>query len=61
MSSYVSDEALQNLKHYKYGAIDLSPLSKYVLQPYWTWSLRFFPLWMAYADITHAYEILYAS
>lgn len=34
---YVSDKALSNLKYYKYGSIDLSYLSFYILQPYWSW------------------------
>ncbi|KAI3659471.1 hypothetical protein MP638_004533 [Amoeboaphelidium occidentale] len=44
---YVTEEGLKNLKYYKYGAVDLSPLSKYVLQPYWSYMVQFFPLWMA--------------
>lgn len=46
-SKYLTKEALDNLKLYKYGAVDLSPLSKYILQPYWVWCLQFFPMWMA--------------
>ena len=48
-SDYVSKKALQNLKYYKYASQDVSLLSKYVLQPYWSWAVQFFPLWMAYA------------
>jgi ethanolaminephosphotransferase len=44
---YVTKEALDNLKYYKYGSVDLSPLSYYILQPYWSWCVQFFPLWMA--------------
>ena len=44
---YLSDAALANLKHYKYSAIDLSPLSRIVLQPYWSFCARGFPRWMA--------------
>ena len=39
---------LQNLKKYKYSGVDLSLLSKYVLNPYWNWLVTLFPLWMAY-------------
>jgi ethanolaminephosphotransferase len=46
-SEYLRQKALDNLKHYKYGAIDLSPLSKYILQPYWNWCVQFMPLWLA--------------
>lgn len=30
----LSNDALQNLKFYKYSSVDKSPLSKYVLQHY---------------------------
>ncbi|KAI8893282.1 CDP-alcohol phosphatidyltransferase-domain-containing protein, partial [Globomyces pollinis-pini] len=43
----VSDEALKGLKKYKYSAVDLSPISKYILSPYWTWAATLFPIWMA--------------
>ena len=44
---YLSEEALSNLKYYKYGASDKSYLSYYILQPYWSWAVQFFPMWMA--------------
>ncbi|KAH6593616.1 hypothetical protein BASA50_007178 [Batrachochytrium salamandrivorans] len=43
----VSKQALINLKEYKYSAMDLSPVSKYIMQPYWTWATTLFPMWIA--------------
>ena len=44
---YVTSQQLRNLKLYKYSAVDKSYFSKYILQPYWTWAVELFPLWMA--------------
>ena len=41
----IEKKLLKNLTKYKYSAVDLSPLSRYVLQPYWTKLVTFFPLW----------------
>jgi len=46
-SDYVGEVGLSNLKLYKYSAIDKSPISNYVLKPYWNWAVTLFPLWMA--------------
>ena len=51
-TDYVSQEAMDNLKYYKYGSADKSYLTFYVLQPYWSWAVQFFPLWMAPNCIT---------
>ena len=40
---YVREEALENLKLYKYSCQDASYLSKYVLQPYWNFMINFVP------------------
>ncbi|KAI8818330.1 CDP-alcohol phosphatidyltransferase-domain-containing protein [Fimicolochytrium jonesii] len=45
--SYVSDEALRNLRFYKYSSIDMSPVSKYILKPYWEFCTTLFPMWLA--------------
>ncbi|RKP05043.1 CDP-alcohol phosphatidyltransferase-domain-containing protein [Thamnocephalis sphaerospora] len=45
--AYVTEEQLQNLSQYKYSSVDKSPVSKYILQPYWTRLVELFPLWMA--------------
>ncbi|RKP12839.1 CDP-alcohol phosphatidyltransferase-domain-containing protein, partial [Piptocephalis cylindrospora] len=46
-SDYVTDEALENLKYYKYAAVDKSYLTHYVLRHYWNWAVNLFPRWMA--------------
>ncbi|KAG7149365.1 putative CDP-alcohol phosphatidyltransferase class-I family like protein [Verticillium longisporum] len=43
----ISDDALIHLKSYKYSAVDKSPISKYVLRPYWEASVKLLPLWLA--------------
>ncbi|CAG8484544.1 8072_t:CDS:2 [Acaulospora morrowiae] len=47
-SDYVSEAGLRNLKFYKYAAVDKSPISNYILRPYWNWAIELFPLWMAF-------------
>ncbi|KAK9685551.1 hypothetical protein K7432_015462, partial [Basidiobolus ranarum] len=46
-SEYVSDEALKNLRLYKYAAEDKSYLTHYILRHYWNACVNLFPLWMA--------------
>ncbi|KAF8949620.1 hypothetical protein BGZ46_005038, partial [Entomortierella lignicola] len=46
-SDYVSDTGLANLRLYKYGCIDKSPVTKYFLSHYWNWAVTLFPMWMA--------------
>ncbi|KAL2915545.1 hypothetical protein HK105_204947 [Polyrhizophydium stewartii] len=48
----VSQYALDKLKEYKYSAMDMSPVSKYIMQPYWTWATTLFPMWIAPNMIT---------
>ncbi|ORY80424.1 CDP-alcohol phosphatidyltransferase-domain-containing protein [Protomyces lactucae-debilis] len=38
---------LSGLKHYKYSAVDKSPLSYYILTPYWQFCTNLLPLWVA--------------
>ncbi|KAJ3155953.1 hypothetical protein HDU89_005516 [Geranomyces variabilis] len=45
--SYVSDEGLRNLRLYKYSSIDKSPISYYILRPYWEFCTTLFPMWLA--------------
>ncbi|PJF19383.1 hypothetical protein PSACC_00769 [Paramicrosporidium saccamoebae] len=42
-----AEERLQPLRTYQYRGIDRSPISRYVLTPYWNWAVTLFPLWMA--------------
>lgn len=44
----IPEAALANLKLYKYGSIDRSPITKYIMKPYWDWAVTLFPMWMAY-------------
>ncbi|KAG5463692.1 MAG: CDP-alcohol phosphatidyltransferase-domain-containing protein [Olpidium bornovanus] len=46
-SHSVSNQGLDNLKLYKYAAVDKSFLTKYFLRHYWEWAVTLFPLWMA--------------
>ncbi|KAF3021489.1 hypothetical protein G7054_g10043 [Neopestalotiopsis clavispora] len=43
----ISDEALIHLKSYKYSAVDKSPVSNYILRPYWNAFVELLPLWLA--------------
>ncbi|OUM60314.1 hypothetical protein PIROE2DRAFT_32525, partial [Piromyces sp. E2] len=44
---YCPDDALENLKNYKYNSVDKSYISKYILKPYWEFCTKLFPLSMA--------------
>jgi len=44
---YCPDDALENLRNYKYSAVDKSYVSKYILKPYWEFCTKLFPLSMA--------------
>lgn len=43
----ISDEALIHLRSYKYSAVDKSPVSKYILGPWWNAFVNILPLWLA--------------
>ncbi|EFW99521.1 sn-diacylglycerol cholinephosphotransferase [Grosmannia clavigera kw1407] len=43
----ISDDALFHLKSYKYSSVDKSPVSHYILNPYWTAAVDLLPLWLA--------------
>ncbi|KAI8381364.1 CDP-alcohol phosphatidyltransferase-domain-containing protein [Radiomyces spectabilis] len=43
----LSQEQLDNLRYYKYAAVDRSQLTKYVLRHYWNWAITLFPTWIA--------------
>ncbi|KAF9875720.1 CDP-alcohol phosphatidyltransferase [Colletotrichum karsti] len=43
----ISDDALIHLKSYKYSAVDKSPISNYILRPYWNAAVELLPLWLA--------------
>lgn len=43
---YARDRA-EGLRAYRYRGIDKSPISKYILTPYWNWAVTLLPKWMA--------------
>lgn len=43
---YEPDRAA-GLRSYRYRGVDKSPISKYILTPYWNWAVKFLPMWMA--------------
>ncbi|KAH9707684.1 Choline/ethanolaminephosphotransferase 1 [Citrus sinensis] len=45
---YIGAHGVAALQRYKYSGVDNSYLAKYVLQPFWSRFVNFFPLWMPY-------------
>ncbi|EEF47638.1 Diacylglycerol Cholinephosphotransferase [Ricinus communis] len=43
---YIGTHGVAALHRYKYSGVDHSYVAKYVLQPFWTRFVNFFPLWM---------------
>lgn len=43
----ISDDALIHLRSYKYSSVDKSPVSKYILGPWWNAFVNILPLWLA--------------
>ncbi|GAB2280134.1 Cholinephosphotransferase 1 [Dionaea muscipula] len=43
---YIGAHGIAALHRYKYSGVDHSYMAKYVLQPFWTRVVTFFPLWM---------------
>lgn len=46
-SEFLTKEQLNALHLYKYGAVDRSFTSRYLLSHYWNWCVQFFPMSMA--------------
>jgi len=44
---YLGRDHLNGLNEYKYNAVDTSPLSIYVMQPFWNRCVELFPRWFA--------------
>lgn len=44
---YLRKEHLSGFDTYKYNCIDTSPLSKYVMQPFWNAIVKLYPMWLA--------------
>ncbi|PSS21699.1 Choline/ethanolaminephosphotransferase [Actinidia chinensis var. chinensis] len=49
---YIGSHGVAALHRYKYSGVDHSYVAKYVLQPFWSRFVNFFPLWMAPNMIT---------
>jgi len=45
--NYLKPEHLAGFDQYKYSAIDTSPLSKYVMHPFWNACVKICPMWLA--------------
>ena len=45
---FPTQEQLENLRYYKYAAVDKSYVTKYILSHYWNWAITLFPMWIAY-------------
>ncbi|KAM3956735.1 ethanolaminephosphotransferase 1 isoform 2-T2 [Aphomia sociella] len=51
---YLTQHHLKGLDKYKYSAIDTSPLSNYVMHPFWNFTVKFIPKWIAPNLLTFA-------
>lgn len=45
--SYLEEDRIENLRLYKYAAVDKSFISRYVLKHYWNFAITLFPRWIA--------------
>lgn len=45
--NYLKPEHLAGFDQYKYSAVDTSPLSKYVMHPFWNACVKICPMWLA--------------
>jgi len=45
--TYLGPEILAGFDNYKYSAKDTSPLSKYIMHPFWNQAVKLCPLWVA--------------
>lgn len=51
---YLTKKHLKGFDNYKYSAIDTSPLSQYVMHPFWNTVVKFIPRWIAPNLLTFA-------
>lgn len=49
---YIPTQSLENLKKYSYKAVDKSLTSRYILNPFWNWSINLLPTSIAPNTIT---------
>ena len=54
---YIGAHGVAALHRYKYSGVDHSYVAKYVLQPFWSRFVHFFPLWMPYVSSFFFYTI----
>eukprot|EP00899_Mesostigma_viride_P000848 jgi/Mesvir1/10764/Mv13830-RA.1 len=47
MGVFIGKHGMDCLRRYKYSGVDKSLMAKYIFQPYWTYIVRFFPMWLA--------------
>ena len=48
----ITKEEFEGLSKYKYSCCDDSPLTKYILHPFWDYCTKFMPVWLAPNVIT---------
>lgn len=51
---YLSRDVLAGFDKYKYCSVDTSPVSNYVMHPFWNWLVQFYPMWIAPNVLTFA-------
>ncbi|XP_011500096.1 PREDICTED: ethanolaminephosphotransferase 1-like isoform X2 [Ceratosolen solmsi marchali] len=51
---YLSQEHLSGFENYKYNSLDTSPLSLYVMHPFWDRVIQYCPKWVAPNALTYA-------
>ena len=61
MFRYYSTKTLRGFDSYKYRALDTSPLSIYVMHPFWDRTVTLAPLWLAPNMLTFLGFLLAAS
>ncbi|ESN95058.1 hypothetical protein HELRODRAFT_115001 [Helobdella robusta] len=44
---YLSKNVLLGFDNYKYSSVDTSPVSIYIMHPFWNWLVKFYPMWLA--------------
>lgn len=45
--NYLSKEQIKGFDKYKYSSVDTSPLSNYIMHPFWNQVVKLVPLWVA--------------
>ena len=58
---YIGAHGVAALHRYKYSGVDHSYVAKYVLQPFWSRFVHFFPLWMPYVSSFFFFYTIFCS